>query len=142
MLGRTIQSGGVQSGNNLINATCTLVKNEVPAVRLKEIQGDLEEGEGKILEILKVVDDRMGEDGQEYLVKWKNAEELWEAVSSFHLYKVIKDYWKKKDKKQEKKEPRKKKEEEKEEESEEEEPERFSSTGRRIKKNLPKAAHG
>ena len=73
-------------------------------------------------------------------MKWKNAEELWEAVSSFHLYKVIEDYWKKKDKKQEKKEPRKKKEEEKEEESEKEEPERFSSMGRRIKKNLPKSA--
>ena len=129
-------------GYNLIDATCALLKNEVPAARLKEIQGDLEEGEGKILEILKVVDDRMGEDGQEYLVKWKNAEESWEAVSSFHSYKVIEDYWKKKDKKQEKKEPRKKKEEEKEEESEEEEPERFSSTGRRIKKNLPKSARG
>ena len=69
-------------------------------------------------------------------------EESWEAVSSFHSYKVIEDYWKKKDKKQEKKEPRKKKEEEKEEETKEEEPERFSSTGRRIKKNLPKSACG
>ena len=80
----------------MINATCILLKNEVPAVKLKEIQRNLEEGEGKILEILKVVDDQMGEDGQEYLVKWKNAEELLEAVSSFHLYKVIKDYWKRK----------------------------------------------
>ena len=44
-------------GYNLIDATCILLKNEVPAARLKEIQGDLEEGEGKILEILKVVDD-------------------------------------------------------------------------------------
>ena len=57
---KVVKYNQATKGYNLINATCALLKNEVPAAKLKEIQGDLEEGKGKILEILKVVDNQMG----------------------------------------------------------------------------------